>query len=158
MIIRPPTVLLVEDDPNDLELTLHALGRGKCANRIDVARDGAEALEYLFREGRHAGRDADEEPRLILLDAKLPLISGIEVLRRIKSDPATRHLPVVMLTSSAEDVDLKACYDLGVNSYIVKPVDIEHFFDAIANVGVYWLVLNSPDSAPGAPDRPAGTA
>lgn len=138
-------MLLVEDNPNDLELTLHALDGGKCANRIDVARDGAEALEYLFCEGRYADRDPADEPRLILLDIKLPLVTGIEVLRRIKADHRTRHYPVVMLTSSAEDSDLTTCYDLGANSYIVKPVDIDRFFDAINEIGMYWLVLNRAD-------------
>jgi two-component system response regulator len=145
VIVQPSTVLLVEDNPNDLELTLHALRLGKCANRIDVARDGAEAVEYLFCEGRYAARDIADEPRLIMLDIKLPLLTGIEVLRRIKADPRTRHLPVVMLTSSAEDSDLNICYDLGANSYIVKPVEIDRFFEAISEIGMYWLVLNRAD-------------
>lgn len=148
-------MLLIEDNPNDLELTLHALERGRCANRIDVARDGAEACEYLFCEGRHAGRDPADEPRLVMLDIKLPLVTGIEVLRRIKADPRTRHLPVVMLTSSAEDCDLSACYDLGANSYIVKPVDIDRFFDAINDIGMYWLVLNRADHTAGPAGRGA---
>jgi two-component system response regulator len=147
MIVQPSTVLLVEDNPNDLELTLHALDLGKCANRIDVTRDGVEACEYLFCEGRYADRDPADEPRLIMLDIKLPLVTGIEVLRRIKADHRTRHLPVVMLTSSAEDSDLSTCYDLGANSYIVKPVDIDRFFDAINEIGMYWLVLNRADHA-----------
>jgi two-component system response regulator len=147
MLVQKSTVLLVEDNPDDLELTLHALERGRCANRIDVARDGAEACEYLFCEGRYAERDPADEPRLIMLDIKLPLITGIEVLRRIKADPRTHHLPVVMLTSSAEDSDLSASYDLGANSYIVKPVEIDRFFDAINDIGMYWLVLNRSDHA-----------
>jgi two-component system, response regulator len=145
MLVQSSIVLLVEDNPNDLELTLHALDRGRCANRIDVARDGAEACEYLFCEGRYADRDPTDGPRLIMLDIKLPLVTGIEVLRRIKADPRTRHCPVVMLTSSAEDSDLTACYDLGANSYIVKPVDIDRFFEAINEIGLYWLVLNRAD-------------
>ena len=135
-------VLLVEDNPSDLELTLHALERGRFGNRIDVVRDGAEALDYLFAKGGHAERDPADLPRVVLLDLQLPLIAGIDVLREIRSDPRTRRLPVVILTSSAEDKDLHACYGLGVNSYIVKPVDIDQFFTAIQQVGVYWLVLN----------------
>jgi two-component system response regulator len=140
----PSTILLAEDNPNDLELTQLALQAGKCANQLDVVRDGAEALDYLFRRGTYSGRDPTE-PRVILLDIKLPLVSGIEVLRAVKADTRTRHLPVVMLTSSAQDRDLAACYELGANSYIVKPVDVERFFDAVQQVGLYWLVLNEPD-------------
>jgi two-component system response regulator len=143
--VEQPAVLLVEDNPSDLELTLHALDRGRFGNRIDVVRDGAEALDYLFAKGRHAGRDPADLPRVVLLDLKLPLVDGIEVLREIRGDPRTRRLPVVMLTSSAEDRDLKDCYALGVNSYIVKPVDIDQFFTAIQQVGVYWLILNRPE-------------
>jgi two-component system response regulator len=142
----PSRVLLVEDDPNDLELALLALERGHFANQIDVARDGAEALDYIFREGGHSARDPQEPPRVVLLDVKLPLVDGIEVLRRLKSEPRSRHIPVVMLTSSSEDRDLQACYDLGANSYIVKPVDMESFFKAIQEIGLYWLVFNQPDA------------
>jgi two-component system, response regulator len=141
----PTRVLLVEDDPNDLELALHAFERGRFDNVV-VARDGVEALEYVFREGRHADRDPEEGPRVVLLDVKLPLVDGIEVLRRLKTDPDTHRIPVVMLTSSAEDRDLQACYELGANSYIVKPVEIERFFIAIQEIGLYWLVLNQPDA------------
>jgi two-component system response regulator len=140
-----PRVLMVEDDPNDLELALLAFQRGGIASHIDVARDGAEALEYVFREGRHADRWHFDVPSVVLLDLKLPLVDGIEVLRRVKSDPATHRIPVVMLTSSAQDRDLQACYESGANSYIVKPVEIEKFFTAIREIGLYWLELNQPD-------------
>jgi len=113
-------------------------------------RDGAEALEYLFCRGRYAGRSPLDDPRVVLLDVKLPLVDGPEVLRQIKADPRTRHLPVVMLTTSAEDRDLRRCYSYGVNSYIVKPVDLEHFFRAMQDIGTYWLELNQPDLMTGA--------
>ncbi|MFI5906639.1 response regulator [Dactylosporangium sp. NPDC051541] len=128
-------VLLVEDNPDDLELARLAFERGECAAAVDVARDGAEALEYLFTA-------RPDPPRVVLLDIKLPRVDGIDVLRQVKADPRTRHIPVVMLTSSAQDRDLRACYELGVNSYIVKPVDMEQFMTAINNIGVYWLGLN----------------
>jgi len=142
MVKTQSSILLVEDNANDLELALHALKRGNLASQIDVARDGAEALDYLFGTGTFSGRDPADQPRVVLLDIKLPLVDGIEVLKAIRADEKTRAIPVVMLTSSAEDRDLKACYDLGANSYIVKPVDIEQFFAAIQQVGVYWMVLN----------------
>ena len=146
MLRGAPTVLLVEDNPTDMELTLLALESGKLANHIDVVRDGAEALEYLFRDGTYADRPVENEPRVVLLDIKLPLINGIDVLRRLKENEETRHLPVVMLTSSAEDRDLAECYKLGANSYIVKPVDVDKFFEAMRQVGLYWLVLNRSES------------
>jgi two-component system response regulator len=132
-------VLLVEDNPDDLELARLAFARGHIASSVDVARDGAEALEYLFASGT-------EPPQVVLLDIKLPLVDGIDVLRRVKADPRTRHIPVVMLTSSAQDRDLHACYELGANSYIVKPVDMEQFIAAVNNIGVYWLGLNLTDA------------
>ena len=135
----------MEDNPDDLELALLAFRRGKFANAVDVVRDGAEALEHLYCEGRYAGRAHRELPRLVLLDLKLPLADGSDVLRSIMSDPRTRHIPVVMLTSSAEDRDLHACYDLGANSYIVKPVDMEQFLTVVQNIGLYWLMLNHTD-------------
>jgi two-component system, response regulator len=140
-------ILLVEDNPNDLELTLHALDRGRFGDRVDVVRDGVEALDYLFGKGAHADRDPADLPRVVLLDLKLPLLDGVEVLREIRADPRTSRLAVVMLTSSAEDRDLQTCYALGVNSYIVKPVDIDQFFAAIQQVGMYWLILNRPEQA-----------
>ncbi len=137
------TVLLVEDDPNDLKLCLHAFRKHRVANSIEVARDGAEALEYLFRTGRFADRPAGN-PHVILLDLKLPRVDGLEVLRRVKGDPATRTIPVVVLTSSREDRDLAACYSLGVNSYIVKPVDFDQFAGVVDQLGFYWLLVNQP--------------
>jgi CheY-like chemotaxis protein len=139
-------VLLVEDNPTDMELTLLALESGRCVNHIDVVRDGAEALDYLFRRGAYVDRPDEDEPRVVLLDIKLPLVSGIDVLAKLKENDETQHLPVVMLTSSAEDRDLAECYKLGANSYIVKPVDVDSFFDAMKQVGLYWLVLNRPES------------
>ena len=128
-------VLIVEDNPDDLELALHALRKSDFTNRVAVARDGAEALDLLLkREG--------ELPKVILLDVKLPLVDGIEVLRELKNDARTRRVPVVMMTSSAEDRDLAAAYELGANSYIVKPVDIDQFYRAVQQVGKYWLMLN----------------
>jgi CheY-like chemotaxis protein len=147
MKLLPTRVLLVEDNPDDLELAQLAFKRGRFANTVDVARDGSEALDHLFCEGRHAGRDPSDEPRLVLLDIKLPKVDGIDVLRSIKGDPRTRHIPVVMLTSSAEDRDLHACYELGANSYIVKPVDMEQFLSAVQNIGLYWLMLNQTDAS-----------
>ncbi|MER7275212.1 response regulator [Dactylosporangium sp. NPDC000244] len=131
-------VLLVEDNPDDLELALLALDRGSFTTAVDVARDGAEALDYLFTR-------RPEPPQVVLLDIKLPLVDGIDVLRQIKAEPRTRHIPVVMLTSSAQDRDLRACYELGANSYIVKPVDMEQFMAAMNNIGAYWLGLNLTD-------------
>ena len=146
MPFMPTRVLLVEDSPTDLELALLAFDRGGFGNPVDVVRDGAEALEYLYREGRYADRSPHEEPRVVLLDVKLPFVDGPEVLRRIKSDPRTRHLPVVMLTTSTEDVDLRRCYEFGANSYIVKPVDMERFFRAVQDIGTYWLQLNHTEA------------
>ena len=137
-------VLLVEDNPDDLELARLAFEREGPGVVVDVARDGVEALDYLFRRGGYADRQPDP-PRLVLLDIKLPLIDGTDVLREIKGDAATRHIPVVMLTSSSQDRDLEACYALGANSYIVKPVDMEQFFRAVQDIGTYWLELNRPD-------------
>jgi CheY-like chemotaxis protein len=133
-------ILLVEDSPADVELTLRALRKNNLTNRVHVARDGEEALAFLM------GTD-DEPPRLpkvVLLDLKLPKVDGLEVLRRIKSDERTRRIPVVVLTSSREEPDIARCYDLGVNSYIVKPVDFESFVPAVTQAGLYWLLLNQP--------------
>jgi CheY-like chemotaxis protein len=134
--------LLVEDNPDDLEMTLRSLRRARLANHIQVARDGAEAVEFLFGLGAHVGRSVGSGPRVILLDLKLPKIDGLEVLRRVKSDPRTRAIPVVVLTSSKEQPDVQECYRLGVNSYIVKPVNFESFASAVAELGMYWLLLN----------------
>jgi two-component system response regulator len=125
-----------------LELTLRALRKAKLSNRIQVARDGAEALEFLFCEGQHAERKIEETPKVILLDLKLPKVDGIEVLRRIKSDPRTKMIPVAVLTSSKEQKDVIESYQLGVNSYIVKPVNFEGFAASVRDLGMYWLLLN----------------
>lgn len=138
---------MVEDNPNDLELALHALKKHKLANRIQVARDGAEALEFLFGKDGSATR-LPKTPKIILLDLKLPKVDGLEVLRRIKKDPRTRSIPVTVLSSSREDRDLAEAYSLGVNSYIVKPVGFHAFVDAVRQLGLYWLLLNErPDAA-----------
>lgn len=135
-------LLIVEDNEQDLELTLRALDKGKVTNRIEVARDGAEALDYIFgaQSGERGG--VNHTPRLVLLDLKLPKISGVEVLERIKADERTRGIPVVVLTSSNQDRDIEQCYKLGVNSYIVKPVNFERFAVAVQELGMYWLLLN----------------
>lgn len=137
-------LLLVEDNPQDLELAQRALKKSGLVNRIQVARDGVEALDFLFGEGRHAGRDTHQEPKLILLDLKLPRVDGLEVLRRLKNDPRMKRIPVVVLTSSKEERDIVESYQLGVNSYIVKPVDFEQFANAVQELGLYWLLLNQP--------------
>jgi two-component system response regulator len=142
--MTPKTILLVEDNPDDRELTLCAFESNHIANEVNVARDGAEALEYLFAEGRYAGRDATLMPAVVLLDIKLPKIDGLEVLRRVRCDVRTRLLPIVILTSSKEEQDLFQSYSLGANSYIRKPVDFEKFNQAIQQLGVYWLVMNEP--------------
>jgi CheY-like chemotaxis protein len=135
-------ILLVEDNPDDLELTLHTLGKEKLANKIQVARDGEEALDFIFCAGPHAERSFEHPPRLVLLDLKLPKVDGMEVLQRLKADPRTRNIPVVILTSSKEERDLIKGYGLGVNSYIQKPVDFDEFRETIKAVGLYWLVVN----------------
>ena len=137
-------ILLVEDSDEDLELTLRALNRAHLSNHIHIARDGVEALEFLFCEGPHTGRRIENGPKVVLLDLKLPRIDGLEVLHRIKGDPRTRAIPVVVLTSSKEQNDVLESYKIGVNSYIVKPVDFERFVQAVQNLGMYWLLLNQP--------------
>ena len=137
-------ILLVEDNPNDVELTLHALKKNNLTNRIHVVRDGAEALEYLFSSGAYAERDLNQTPKVILLDLKLPKVDGMEVLKRIKADERTRSIPVVVLTSSREERDIVDSYRLGVNSYITKPVDFDQFTEAVRQLGLYWLLLNQP--------------
>jgi two-component system, response regulator len=135
-------ILLVEDNPDDVELTLHALRKEKLANHIHVARDGEEALEFLFCHGNHAGRSFEHPPKLILLDLKLPKVDGMEVLKRLKADARTKAIPVVILTSSKEERDLVSGYNLGANSYIQKPVDFDQFRETVKSVGLYWLVIN----------------
>jgi two-component system response regulator len=137
-------ILLVEDNPQDLELALRALRKANFSNRIQVARDGEEALEYIFCEGEHSTRKIEDSPKVILLDLKLPKVDGLEVLKRIKGDPRTSSIPVVVLTSSREQRDVVESYRLGVNSYIVKPVNFEGFANAVRDLGMYWLLLNQP--------------
>jgi two-component system, response regulator len=135
-------ILLVEDNSSDAELTLHAFKQNKIINRIHIVHDGVEALEYIFCTGRYADRDIEDRPRVILLDLKLPLVDGKEVLWKIREDPRTRRIPVVVLTSSREDRDIVDCYNLGANSYIVKPMDFNLFNKAIGDIIQYWLHLN----------------
>jgi two-component system, response regulator len=143
---QPLEVLLVEDNPDDVELTLHVFKKHKLANHVTVMRDGAEALEFLLGPGpSDASRNI---PKVILLDLKLPKVNGIEVLGKLKADPRTKSIPVVILTSSREERDLFLCYELGVNSYIVKPVDFAQFTEAIQQLGLYWLVLNEGAPTP----------
>ncbi|TMH28194.1 MAG: response regulator [Betaproteobacteria bacterium] len=137
-------ILLVEDNPDDEELTTRALRQAKIANEIVVARDGAEALEFLFGEGVHAGRGVSRMPAVILLDLKLPKLSGLDVLNRLRADPRTRLIPTVILTSSSEDEDMLKSYQLGANSYVRKPVDFSQFATAVSQLGMYWLLLNQP--------------
>jgi len=144
MTTQQVEILLVEDNPDDVELTLHSLRKENLANNIHVARDGEEALEFLFCNGAFAERSFDHPPRLVLLDLKLPKVDGMEVLKRLKADARTRTIPVVILTSSKEERDLVNGYGLGANSYIQKPVDFEQFRDTVKNVGLYWLLINQP--------------
>ena len=137
-------IVLVEDNPNDVEMTLHALERHNVTNRIEVLRDGAEALEFVFCTGTHVDRKIEDWPRLILLDLGLPKVDGLEVLRRIKGDERARDIPVVVLSSSREGPDIARAYELGVNSYITKPVDFEQFSESVRQLGLYWLLLNVP--------------
>ena len=140
-------ILMVEDNANDEALTLHELRKYHLTNRIQIVRDGQEALEYIFCTGRYATRDIKDQPHVILLDIKLPFVDGLEILRRIKQDERTRTIPVVMLTSSREERDLIESYRLGVNSYIVKPVDFDQFKESARTLGMYWLLLNKPPKA-----------
>jgi CheY-like chemotaxis protein len=137
-------ILLVEDNPNDVELTLHALRTSRLANDIKVVRDGEEALDFIMCRGTYAERDINSGPRVILLDLKLPKVDGIEVLRQTKADPRTKMIPIVILTSSNEDKDIVESYQLGVNSYMQKPVDFQQFTEAVHQLGLYWLVYNQP--------------
>ena len=142
-------ILLVEDNPQDLELAQRALRRANLAGHLHVARDGAEALDFIFCQGPHAARRVTDVPKVILLDLKLPKIDGFEVLKSIRSDPRTKLIPVVVLTSSKEQGDVVACYQLGVNSYVVKPVNFERFSDTVRDLGRFWLLLNQPSLVAG---------
>jgi two-component system response regulator len=137
-------ILLVEDNPSDEELTLRALKKSNILNRVVVVRDGAEALDWLFRRGAYAERSLDEHAQVVLLDLKLPKVDGLEVLRAIRADERTKLLPVVVLTSSIQEQDVVASYGLGANSYVRKPVDFTQFVDAVRQLGLYWLVINQP--------------
>ncbi|MBD0387167.1 MAG: response regulator [Nostoc sp. C3-bin3] len=139
---QPISIVLVEDNPTDAELTIRALRRNRIGNQIQLLEDGAEALDFLFCRGNYAHRSMTNQPKVILLDLKLPKISGLEVLRQLKADPRTQRIPVVVLTSSAEDQDIIESYQLGVNSYIVKPVDFEQFNQVVQQLGFYWILFN----------------
>lgn len=139
-------ILLVEDNPDDEALALRALKKSNLANNISIARDGVEALDYIFCEGPHKERDINQQPVVVLLDLKLPKVDGLEVLKRIKEDDRTKRMPVVVMTSSSEEQDIVSSYDFGANSYIRKPVDFNQFTEAVAQMGLYWLVMNEvPD-------------
>jgi CheY-like chemotaxis protein len=140
---KPGRILLVEDDPNDVELTLSALAENGLANEVVVARDGEQALDYLFRRGVYASRE-EGNPTLMLLDLKLPKVDGIEVLKRVKADPHLKTIPVVVLTSSREEQDLMRSYNSGTNAYVVKPVDFHEFIGAVRKLGLFWTVVNHP--------------
>ena len=140
--MNPKVILLVEDNSRDEALTLRALKKSNIVNEVVVARDGVEALDYLFGTGTHAGRDMTVTPQLVLLDLKLPKLNGLQVLQRIRTEERTRRLPVVVFTSSSEEEDMLKSYNLGANSYVRKPVDFEHFLEATKQLGLYWLVLN----------------
>jgi two-component system, response regulator len=145
-------ILLVEDNPNDIELTLYALKKHRVAERVDIVRNGVEALEYLFCTGSYAYRQVGDLPQLILLDLKLPKLDGLEVLRQIKVNDRTQNIPVIALTSSREDADVRESYRLGVNSYIVKPIDFDNFTELIRRLGMYWLFHNQYPEADPRPD------
>ncbi|MBI4786927.1 MAG: response regulator [Chloroflexi bacterium] len=137
-------ILLVEDNPRDAELTIRALKKRNLANRLFAVEDGAEALDFIFCRGKYAEREQANSPKVVLLDLKLPKVNGLEVLRAIKADERARTIPVVVVTSSSEDPDIKAAYDLGVNSYVVKPVEFDAFLEAMSTLGFYWLLVNQP--------------
>lgn len=140
----PVEILLIEDNPSDVKLTLKALQKHSLANKVTVLKDGAAALDFLFAQGIYSDRNFKEVPKVIFLDLKLPLVDGIEVLRKIKSEDLTKRIPVVVLTSSKESRDIEECYKLGVNSYVVKPLDFEKFLEAVSNIGLYWVLMNEP--------------
>jgi two-component system response regulator len=143
-MIRSGIILLVEDNPNDVKLTMRAFEESKISSEIVVVGDGEEAVDYLFATGRHSGRDTKVMPEVILLDMKLPKIDGLGVLRRVRADERTRRLPVVILTSSREEKDVTSSYNLGANSFVRKPVDFDQFVEAARHLGLYWLVMNAP--------------
>jgi two-component system, response regulator len=135
-------ILLVEDNSSDAEMTVTALNHYNLANKLLHVKNGAEALDFIFAEGKYAERQIEEKPKVILLDLKMPKVNGIEVLRKIRSDDRTKNIPIVVLTSSKEDPDIQKCYDLGVNSYVVKPVEFDEFQKAISELGLYWMIVN----------------
>lgn len=137
-------ILLVEDNPRDAELTIRALKKKNLANSLHHVEDGVEALDFLLARGRYAGRDINDPPKVVLLDLKLPRINGLEVLKALKADERTQTIPVVIVTSSAEDPDVQTAYQLGANSYVIKPVQFDSFIDAMAKLGIYWLMVNHP--------------
>jgi CheY-like chemotaxis protein len=145
-IAKLKRILLAEDNENDVELTLNALKESRLSNEVEVVRDGAEALDYIYQRGNYSGQEHDL-PCVVLLDLKMPRVDGHEVLRQLKSDPILRQIPVVMLTSSREEKDLAMSYDLGVNAFVVKPVDFDQFIQAIRTLGVFWGILNEPPPA-----------
>ena len=137
-------ILLVEDNPQDAELTTRALKKNNLANRLITVEDGAQALDFIFCRGKYATRELSRSPKVVLLDLKLPKVSGLEVLRALKQDERTRSIPVVVVTSSREDPDIKTAYSLGANSYVVKPVDFDAFAESVSSLGLYWLLVNQP--------------
>jgi two-component system, response regulator len=142
--INAVEILIVEDNPNDAELTLRALRKNNLANSVFVAEDGEEALDFFFCRGKFEGRTFENPPKVVLLDLKLPKVNGLEVLRIVKKDKRTLHIPIVVVTSSREEPDMLEAYDLGVNSYVVKPVDFDQFINAMSSLGLYWLLVNEP--------------
>ncbi|HVW15578.1 MAG TPA: response regulator [Mucilaginibacter sp.] len=142
MIDNKVEILLVEDNPHDAEMTIRALKKVNLANKLIHVKDGAEALDFIFSKGTYSDRNIDDKPKVILLDIKMPKVDGIEVLRQLKSDEKTRSIPVVIMTSSKEEQDIITSYDIGVNSYVVKPVDFEGFAKAVSQLGYYWLITN----------------
>ncbi len=141
-------IVIVEDDPNDAELLIRVFKKHNMANKVVVLKDGAEALDYFFARGQHAGREVDGDPKIILLDLKLPKVNGIEVLHQLKSDERTRQVPVVVLTSSRETRDVKDAYNFGVNSYVTKPIKFDEFAKIVSELGMYWLLLNRLPTRP----------
>lgn len=148
MVKKKVEILLCEDNKRDADLTIRALKRRKLANNVVWVKDGEQALDYIFAQGKYSGRSIKDMPRVILLDLKMPKVDGMEVLEEVRAHDETKHIPVVMMTSSQEEKDIIKSYDLGVNSYIVKPVDFNKFMDSISDVGFYWLLLNKPSKNP----------